>query len=159
IVATAKDRQAGEQVHPVGAGRRRKADVVGVAEDTVEAGRGQHHRGARDARLRYLLNAVAVLVDPDPVADRGVTDQAEVGVGSVLTWRQRRGRRVRRGRAVEIEGRGQVRTGRVDRDGEVTGRQVPERVTAVGAGHGGERRLVAGAEGATDPGPDEGDDQ
>src|SRR5207253_1129670 len=112
-------------------------DVVGGVE---------HLDGdAVEAALAGILDAVAVAVEPHPVTHGGGALVAEVDVGPGVAGGERQGGDVRRGDAVEVEGRSRPR-GRRHPDRIRAGRQAAERVVAVAAGDGGGDDVVGGVE-------------
>ena len=82
--------------------------VVAVARrggsDDVVAAVEQLDGDAVDAGLAGILDAVAVGVDPDPVADRSGAAVAEVDVGTAGAGGEGEGRDVGRADAVEVVG-------------------------------------------------------
>src|SRR5204863_7081197 len=79
-------------------GARGRADDVAATVEELDG-------GAVDANLTGVLNAVAVGVEPQPVAHRAGAAVAEVDVRAVLAGRQAEGGDVGRRDAVEVEGR------------------------------------------------------
>ena len=121
--------EAAEGVVAVAAGGRGGDDVAGGVE--------QLDGGAVDAGLAGILDAVAVAVEPDAVADGTVEPVAEVDVGAVLAGGEGEAGLVGRGDAVEVVGLGDSGGKPGDADGVAAGAEVVEGVVAVAGGRGG----------------------
>ena len=149
LLRSPEHRQAGEQIQAVRTRGRRERDVVGGGREVaIRAGPDELHGRAGDAGLGRGLNAVAVLVDPDAVAEARVADVAEVHIGAGLAVRERRHCCVRARNSIEVEGRGEVprqcRGNHIHAEG--ARRQVPKVVDSGRVPRGGRRRVVRIAE-------------
>ena len=131
-------------------------DVICVAGDAVGAGPVDGDGRAADAGLAGVDDAVAVVVEPDGVADGAGASVGEVDVELVLAGVEGDGRGVGGSGAVEVEGCG-GEAGRevcgVDGEAVVAGGHAVEEVGAGGVGGGGEVQVVGGAEDSVPAGP------
>ena len=144
--------EVGEAVGPVGCGGGAAGVVVGGAKQAIGTAALERHREACDAGVAIILEAIAIGIDPETIANRSGEKFAEVDAGGVGAGGEgdgadqigANGAATGAGGILAIEIAGRLRFG----DGVGARAKVGEGVGAVVAAGGGEGNGVAEIVGA-----------